>query len=110
MFVGAHGLKVNPVNKELPILVLASALVLLSSLANAADRQARRFQRVVDEAHAKYKSLTEGQNADYIPILTTVPSELFAVVIVDGSDGKVYQAGDSDYKFSIQSVSKPFTA
>jgi glutaminase len=39
-----------------------------------------------------------------------VPSDLFAVVIVDGSDGKVYQAGDADYKFSIQSVSKPFTA
>jgi glutaminase len=35
---------------------------------------------------------------------------LFAVVIVDGSDGKVYAAGDADYKFSIQSVSKPFTA
>jgi glutaminase len=42
--------------------------------------------------------------------LTTVPSDLFAVVIVDGSDGKVCSAGDADYKFSIQSVSKPFTA
>jgi len=65
---------------------------------------------LVDEAHAKYKGLADGKNADYIPILTTVPSDLFAVVIVDGSDGKVYAAGDADYKFSIQSVSKPFTA
>jgi glutaminase len=97
--------------KQLPILAtLVCAAVLLPSLANAADKQARQFQRLVDEAHAKYKGLTDGKNADYIPILTTVPSDLFAVVIVDGSDGKVYAAGDSDYKFSIQSVSKPFTA
>src|SRR5688572_31588805 len=96
--------------KQLPILALACAATVVPSLANAADRQARQFQRLVDEAHARYKGLTEGKNADYIPILTTVPSDLFAVVIVDGTDGKVYAAGDADYKFSIQSVSKPFTA
>ena len=96
--------------KQLPLLATVCAAILLPSFANAADRQARQFQRLVDEAHARYKGLTEGKNADYIPILTTVPSDLFAVVIVDGSDGKVYAAGDSDFKFSIQSVSKPFTA
>jgi glutaminase len=95
---------------QLPMLATVCAALLLPSIASAADRQARQFQRLVDEAHARYKGLTEGKNADYIPILTTVPSDLFAVVIVDGSDGKVYSAGDSDYKFSIQSVSKPFTA
>ena len=96
--------------KQLPILAAVCAAMLLPSLASAADRQARQFQKLVDEAHARYKGLTEGKNADYIPILTTVPSDLFAVVIVDGSDGKVYSAGDADYKFSIQSVAKPFTA
>ena len=96
--------------KKLPILATLCAAMLLPSLATAADRQARQFQRLVGEVHARYKGLTEGKNADYIPILTTVPSDLFAVVIVDGSDGKVYAAGDADYKFSIQSVSKPFTA
>ena len=96
--------------KRLPILATVCAALLLPSIASAADRQARQFQRLVDEAHARYKGLTEGKNADYIPILTTVPSDLFGVVIVDGSDGKIYSAGDVDYKFSIQSVSKPFTA
>jgi glutaminase len=96
--------------KQLPLLTTVCAALLLPSLGSAADRQARQFQRLVDEAHARYKGLTEGKNADYIPILTTVPSDLFAVVIVDGDDGRVYSAGDSDYKFSIQSVSKPFTA
>jgi glutaminase len=69
----------------------------------------KEFQRVVDAAYAKYKDLREGKNADYIPILTETPSDLFGVVIV-AKDGKVYSAGDVDYVFSIQSVSKPFTA
>jgi glutaminase len=96
--------------KQLPILAAVCAAMLAPSLADAADRQARQFQRLVDEAHARYRGLQDGKNADYIPILTTVPSDLFGVVIVDASDGKVYAAGDTDYKFSIQSVSKPFTA
>ncbi len=67
------------------------------------------LQRMVDAAYAKYKDLNAGANADYIPILATVPSDLFGVVIAT-KDGRVFSAGDIDYKFSIQSVSKPFTA
>ena len=67
------------------------------------------LQRVVDEAHAKFKDLKDGKNADYIPILATIPSELFAVVIVT-KDGRVFSAGDADYAFAIESVSKPFNA
>ncbi len=67
------------------------------------------LQQVVNAAYAKYKYLNEGANADYIPILATVPSDLFGIVIAT-KDGQLYTAGDIDYKFSIQSVSKPFTA
>jgi glutaminase len=73
------------------------------------DPAVKDFQRLVDAAHAKYKGLQEGKNADYIPILTETPSDLFGVVIVT-KDGKVFSAGDVDYQFSIQSVAKPFTA
>jgi len=73
------------------------------------DPAVKDFQRLVDSAYAKYKDLKDGKNADYIPILTETPSDLFGVVIVT-KDGKVYSAGDVDYAFSIQSVSKPFTA
>jgi glutaminase len=75
----------------------------------APDPAVKDFQRVVDAAYARYKDLKDGKNADYIPILTETPSDLFGVVIVT-KDGKVYSAGDVDYVFSIQSVSKPFTA
>ena len=57
----------------------------------------------------QFKNVKEGANADYIPFLATVPSEMFGVVIVT-RDGEVYSAGELDYEFSIQSVSKPFTA
>ena len=67
------------------------------------------LQAAVDKAYAEFKDVKEGANADYIPILATVPSDLFGVVIVT-NEGKVFQAGDVDYRFSIQSVSKPFTA
>jgi glutaminase len=75
----------------------------------AGEPKGKDLQRVVDDAYAKFKDVKEGKNADYIPILATIPSNLFGVVIVT-REGKVYQAGDVDYKFSIQSVSKPFTA
>jgi glutaminase len=93
------------------VIVVAMSVAALPVFASgpAADPAATDFQRVVDAAHAKYKKLKEGKNADYIPILTETPSDLFGVVIVT-RDGKVYSAGDVDYKFSIQSVSKPFTA
>ena len=64
-----------------------------------------QLQTLVNEAYNKYKDLKEGKNADYIPILATVPSDLFGVAIIT-REGKVYTAGDVDYAFSIQSVSK----
>jgi glutaminase len=94
--------------------ISAAAVLSMTALPAAArgpapDPAVKEFQRVVDAAYAKYKDLREGKNADYIPILTETPSDLFGVVIV-AKDGKVYSAGDVDYLFSIQSVSKPFTA
>jgi glutaminase len=70
---------------------------------------AQDLQWLVDEAVAKYKDDVRGANASYIKILTETPSNLFGVVIVT-TDGKVFKSGDVDYKFSIQSVSKPFAA
>jgi len=98
--------------------LVAGAVLMLGGCATSnADGQvavatqptATQFQRLVHEAHAKYKGLKDGANANYIPILDTVPSELFAVVIAT-KDGAIYSAGDVDYVYSIQSVAKPFTA
>ena len=89
--------------------ICLALLPVLASAQSAAEPTAAEFQRLVDEAYNKFKDVKEGANANYIPILDTVPSELFGVAIAT-RDGKVFSAGEQDYRFSIQSVSKPFTA
>jgi glutaminase len=66
------------------------------------------MQRAVDAAYAKFKTLTEGKNADYIPALAKVDPNLFGIALVT-ADGKVYTAGDVKTEVSIQSISKVFT-
>ncbi len=90
-------------------LVFAVALATTATpVAVAADLPSNQeLQRAADMAHEKFKGLEDGANADYIPILAEVPSELFGVAIVT-VNGDVITAGDVDHPFSIQSVSKPF--
>jgi glutaminase len=66
-----------------------------------------RVASLVDEAHKRFRSITDGQNSNVYPALEEVPSRLFGVCMV-GTTGNVYAAGDTDYEFSIMSVSKPF--
>ena len=101
--------KVSILTTVLATAALSLAVVPALARGPAPDPATKDFQRLVDAAYAKYKDLKEGENANYIPILTETPSDLFGVVIVT-KDGKVYSAGDVGYEFSIQSVSKPFTA
>src|SRR5262245_34957673 len=91
-------------------LLLMAVLVLLPLAAMAqATPDAQALKRVVQEAYDKFKDVKDGATADYIPELAKVPSELFGVTIVTAR-GDIYTAGDVDYAFTIQSVSKPFTA
>ncbi len=98
------------VSRHLRVAVILCSLTAFHSSAQAPVEQpsGADLQRVVDDAYAKFKGDTGGKNADYIPYLATVPSNLFAVVIVTPA-GKIYSAGDIDYAFSIQSCSKVFT-
>ena len=90
--------------------VLVALLVLLPLPGTAqVIPSAQVLSRAVQEAYDKFKDVKDGATADYIPELAKVPSELFGVVIVTAR-GDVYTAGDVDYAFTIQSVSKPFTA
>ena len=65
---------------------------------------ANKLQQAVDQAYTQFHSLNGGQNADYIPFLANVPGQLAAVAIVT-CDGNVYSAGDSDYRFALESIS-----
>jgi glutaminase len=82
----------------------ALALIVPSIVAQAPGD----IQKAVDAAHAKFRTLKEGKNADYIPALAKVNPDLFGIAVVT-ADGKAYTAGDVKTEVSIQSISKVFT-
>ena len=66
------------------------------------------LQIAIEELHDKYQSLTEGQVATYIPELGKADPEHFAVCLATAT-GRVFEVGDCERPFTIQSISKPFT-
>src|SRR6478609_9187035 len=88
-----------------------ACLLALATLAWAIPARAQspaEIQQAVDAAYAKYRTLKEGKNADYIPALAKVDPNLFGIAVVT-ADGKVYSTGDVTTQVSIQSISKVFT-
>ncbi|MBE6182487.1 MAG: glutaminase A [Rikenellaceae bacterium] len=61
------------------------------------------------QAYERCKSNTEGKNANYIPYLANIPSDLFGIAAAL-PDGEIITVGDTDYRFGIESVSKVPTA
>ena len=89
--------------------LLAAGLLALGAGAPAAWAQTpAEIQAALDGAYTKYKDLKEGKNADYIPALAKVDSNIFGIALVT-ADGKVYTTGDVKSQVSIQSISKVFT-
>jgi glutaminase len=66
-----------------------------------------RVATLVAEAYNHFKSNQEGKNSTAYPALERVPSDLFAVCVVE-TNSTVYATGDTEYEFTIMSVSKPF--
>ncbi len=66
------------------------------------------LQVAIEEIHIKYQALTDGQVATYIPELSKADPERFAVCLAT-ANGQIYEIGDCDHPFTIQSISKPFT-
>lgn len=69
---------------------------------------AATIRAALQEAHAEFKGVNEGKNADYIPYLASVPSSLFGLAVTT-VDGKVFEVGDTRYEFAIESISKVFS-
>lgn len=67
------------------------------------------LESVVKEAYEKVKNLEGGKNADYIPFLAKIDSKLFGIAVCL-PNGKIIEAGDTDYVFGIESISKVHTA
>ena len=61
------------------------------------------------QAYDEVKNLTGGKNANYIPYLANIDSNLFGLSLTL-MDGTCINIGDTEYKFGIESVSKVPTA
>jgi glutaminase len=67
------------------------------------------YQLIIEEIYDEVKPLLgKGKVADYIPALAKVDSKEFAITVVD-LKGNTYHIGNSEQRFSIQSISKVFT-
>jgi glutaminase len=66
-----------------------------------------RVRALVTEAYKRYGSNAAGENSQVYPALAQVSSDLFGVCVA-ATNGTVHAVGDSDYAFTIMSVSKPF--
>ena len=105
------------INSRPGTIVLAVCLLLAGVGAVPASGQTRRspvapnrerVEAAVREAYEKFRSDTNGKNADYIPYLAQVDSKLFGISVVT-VDNQIFELGDVKYSFSIQSISKVYT-
>jgi glutaminase len=106
-------------NRNVWLRIILLAALMLGSSSNQGSIHAQqkrspvapapeRVEAVVREAYEKFRSDTNGKNADYIPYLAQVDSKLFGVAVVS-TDNHVFEIGDVKYSFSIQSISKVYT-
>jgi glutaminase len=65
------------------------------------------IQRILESLHHDLKQNSSGEVATYIPELGKADPEWFGICLVT-ADGRIYQVGDCDQPFTIQSMSKPF--
>ncbi|NJN85750.1 MAG: glutaminase A [Leptolyngbyaceae cyanobacterium SL_7_1] len=65
------------------------------------------FQQYLVELHQTYHSFREGKVASYIPELACANPDWFGISVVT-VDGTVYEVGDYQQLFTLQSISKAF--
>ena len=66
------------------------------------------FRNTLRDLHAVHRTVDEGQVANYIPELATADPTWFGIAVAGARDGQLFEAGDSEREFTIQSISKPF--
>lgn len=74
---------------------------------NLADVSASQVQTCLNDLYRQYLSLRNGKVADYIPELAKMNPDYFGICIAT-VDGQIYEVGDFDQLFTIQSISKVF--
>lgn len=68
----------------------------------------KKMRVTVEDIYQEFRHDTEGANADYIPFLAKIYSQLCALAVVT-AQGDIISAGDTQYRFAIESISKVCT-
>lgn len=77
------------------------------SLASSIQAVASLFRSYLNDLRDKYQPLNQGAVANYIPELALAKPEWFGICVVT-TEGQVFEVGDCDQMFTIQSISKAF--
>lgn len=85
----------------------ATALADSGPLIGKTDSFPTPVSRFLNKCHADYLAENSGALASYIPELTKANPAHFGISLAT-IDGHVYEIGDSDVSFTIQSISKAF--
>jgi glutaminase len=79
----------------------------LHALAGSIRAVASPFRSYLSDLYEKFRTLNEGAVADYIPELALAKPEWFGISVAT-KDGLVFEVGDCERAFTIQSISKAF--
>ncbi|MEM7796775.1 MAG: glutaminase A [Cyanobacteria bacterium P01_C01_bin.118] len=79
----------------------------LQSLASSITAVTSPFRNYLTDLHEQFSSVNDGAVADYIPELALAKPDWFGICVVT-SDGQVFDVGECDQLFTIQSISKAF--
>lgn len=72
------------------------------------NMEKHHLQELIEELHDRHASRNDGEVATYIPELAKADPDGFGISVAT-ADGRVFDTGDCDQLFTIQSISKPFT-
>ncbi|WP_331715431.1 glutaminase A [Tessaracoccus coleopterorum] len=78
------------------------AFVSTGSLPAAAE-----VERILAEVHGLYRGVADGEPSRVYPALERVAPDLFGICVVSVG-GRVFGVGDTDHRFTLMSVAKPF--
>lgn len=66
------------------------------------------LQHFLEDLYDRYRDIDDGQLASYIPELRKANEDWFGISVVT-TDGRIFEVGDIDQSFTIQSISKVFS-
>lgn len=78
-----------------------------ASVINFSSLERAEILSILQQLSDKYQDLQDGKVASYIPELAKADPNLFSICVAT-ADGQMYEVGNSEHLFTIQSISKVF--